>query len=353
MIPARRRLTRLTLIATLAMLVALVAAPSVSAAEQTITSAGPLTEIIIGDRLNCQVSHVSDTSNEFFGGEPLGACGTFVVAGGVLYNPASVPAGSSATVGTDYTPVSQTPVTGSGTAADPYRIVTVVTLGTSGLTLTETDSYVIGREFYQTDVMLTLAAGGAASLAATVYRAGDCYLQNSDAGFGSVDAASGAVRCVAAADPLNPAAGPGTRIEEWVPLTAGSTYYQANYSEVWSLIGAMSPFPNTCECAEYQDNGAGLSWQFTVLGGSSATVSHVTNFSPTGISVVPTPTPTPTPVAPTPTPTPTPLAAALPNTAAQDLGATGLALILTAVMLVGSVGGLAFAHRSNLRHRNR
>lgn len=352
MIPARSRLSRLTLSLTLAMLTSLVAAPSVLAADQEITSTGPLTQIIIGDQLNCQVGHTADTSFEFYPSDTrIAACGTFVVAGGVLYSPASVPAGSQA-VGTPFTPVSQTPVTGSGTTADPYRIVTVVTLGESGITLTETDSYVVGNEYYQTDVLLALAAGGAASVPVTVYRAGDCYLQNSDAGFGSVDAASGAVRCVAAADPADPAAGPGTRIEEWVPLTSGSSYYHADYSSVWDLIGAMSAFPNTCECETYQDNGAGLAWQLTLLGGSTGAVSHLTNFSPLGFSAVPTPTPVPTPTATPAAAAPTPPAAALPDTAAHDLGASGIPLVITALTLAGSIGALAVAHRSNLRRRN-
>lgn len=323
------RLPRLTILPILALLSSLIFASSVAAAEVSITSAGPLTRITITDQLNCQVAHTGDTALEFFGGDP-GACGTFVVAGGVLYNPASVPAGGSATVGTDFTAVSQTPVTGAGTAADPYRIVTVVALGTSGITLTETDTYVVGNEYYQTDVLLALAAGGAASVPVTVYRAGDCYLQNSDAGFGSVDAASGSVRCVAAADPANPSAGPGTRIEEWVPLTGGSSYYQAGYSEVWSLIGAMGAFPNTCECAQYQDNGAGLMWSFTILGGGSGTVSHLTNFSPLGFSAAP-PTPAPTAV-PTAAPTAAPPAAALPNTAATPLASMTLVLVVVFVL---------------------
>ena len=86
-----------------------------------------------------------------------------------------MPAGGAASPRTPYTLVSQSGVLGDGTAGDPFRIVTTVGLGESGLKAEQTDSYVVGRESYRTTVKLmnegTAAAGG------ILYRAGDCFLQ--------------------------------------------------------------------------------------------------------------------------------------------------------------------------------
>jgi uncharacterized repeat protein (TIGR01451 family) len=272
-----RILRRLALIpAMIAASFFVVASPAL-AANQTISSAGPLSAVIISDVLNCQVTHTSDTSFEFYDPiDPVGACGTLVAVGGTLYGPDVLPAGGDANPRTTYTPVSQSAVTGSGSVADPYRIVTVVDAGTSGLRLTETDSYVVGQESYRTDVQL--ANSGSAALDAIVYRAGDCYLQNSDEGYGAVNTTTGAVSCVASA----PGGGPGDRIEQWFPLTPGSRYFEDDYDDVWAQIGSQTVFPNTCTCDSNLDNGAGLSWSLSIAAGTSATVSHFTTFAPLG-----------------------------------------------------------------------
>ncbi|HWB71102.1 MAG TPA: hypothetical protein VG452_02710, partial [Egibacteraceae bacterium] len=244
------------------------------AASQQIASDGPLTRIEISDDLNCAVWHAQDAEPEFYGET---ACATLAAVDGVLYSPEVIPGGLAAE-GTPYTPVSQQPVQGSGSDADPYRIVTVVALGPSGLQITQTDSYVAGQESYRTDVAIANTSSAAKSL--TLWRAGDCNLQDSDFGFGSADPVSGAVACVAP-DPANPEA-PGDRVEQWLPISAGSAYYEHERLDLWARIGAQRPFDNTCSCAEKVDNGAGLSWQLTVPAGASAVRSHLTTFSPLG-----------------------------------------------------------------------
>ena len=52
----------------------------------------------------------------------------------------------------------------------------------------EVDTYVAGQESYRTDVTLTNSGGAPAT--GVIYRAGDCYLQESDTGFGFLDAAT-------------------------------------------------------------------------------------------------------------------------------------------------------------------
>ncbi|MDQ3881093.1 MAG: hypothetical protein M3295_08480, partial [Chloroflexota bacterium] len=258
--------------------------PDAASADEAIATPGPLTTIIVTSDLGCQVEHAGDISPEFYGGTDIGACGTFVAVGGTVYSPSLIPSG---VVGTPFTPVRQER-RGTGTGADPFVVTTIVTLGDTGLTLTERDRYIVGDEFYATDIELGNAGGEARD--AIVYRAGDCYLQNADAGFGSIDAGAGAVRCVAVADPTASPPVPGPRIEEWVPVTPGSRYFHAAYGEVWGAISAQQPFPNTCRCDEYIDNGAGLSWSVAVPARGSVTVSHRTNFSPTGQSLLAVPT---------------------------------------------------------------
>ena len=258
-------------------LVATFSLTSIALANQSITSSGPLTRILITDQLNCGVSHTGDTSPEFFGDT---ACGTFLVAGAggtgsQLFGPTSVPAGGSAAPRTSWTQVSQSAVLGAGTSADPFRVTTVADAGTTGLRVTETDSYVVGQEAYRTDVAISNSGNAAQNV--IIYRAADCFLQNSDFGFGRVDAVTGAVACTTsqAAD---------ARIEQWFPITAGSHFFESGFNTVWARIGAKLPFPDTCACASNIDNGAGLSWSLIIPAGQSLTVSHFTTFSPLGLA---------------------------------------------------------------------
>ena len=102
-----------------------------ASADQSITSAGPLTNVFTSDYLNCAVNHSGDTAGEFYADT---ACGTLVSLddaspnGHTVYGPQDIPAGGNANQ-TAYTPVSQSTVTGSGTSGDPYQLVTVADAG--------------------------------------------------------------------------------------------------------------------------------------------------------------------------------------------------------------------------------
>ena len=96
------------------------------------------------------MNHTGDTAGEFFDDT---ACATLVSLAGTLYGPASIPAERlRRRPAPAYTPVSQTAVTGAGTAASPFSVTTVVDLGGTGFRLTETDTYVVGQEAYLTTV---------------------------------------------------------------------------------------------------------------------------------------------------------------------------------------------------------
>src|SRR5438132_11206870 len=225
--------------------------------------------------------------------------------GGTLYAPDFANHGTTATGNlgtyTVFTPISQTPVTGTGTSADPFRVVTVVDVAATGLRIQQTDAYVIGNESYQTDIMITNSGEGAAS--GILYRAGDAFLQGSDQGYGFTEVIGGNRNAVGAS--ANPNNIPPGRIEEWIPLTGNNNFYEAFYGEIWRWIGTKVAFPNMCGCTTLQDNGAGISWNFSIPAGGTATYSHFTTFSPTGVVATPTPAPSATP---TPTPTASPVA---------------------------------------------
>jgi hypothetical protein len=273
------------LVAALSWVVLCVAAAPARAAVpfKDIASPGPLTHVYIGNELGCQVSYRGDPLNELYPPSTVpGDCGPLVALNGALHTPDFSNHGSTATAGlgtrVPFTPVSQSDVTGSGTSANPFKVTTTVNAGTTGLEVSEVDTYVTGEEAYRTNVTLTNRGGG--TLAGILYRAGDCYLQGSDIGFGFEDQTQKAVGCSA-----NPNNSPPGRIEQWYPITTGNQYLEGGYSsDVWARIGSKQPFTNACQCGVRLDNGAGLSWSFSLGPGQSETFSHYTVFSPTGVA---------------------------------------------------------------------
>ena len=255
-----------------------------------IGSSGPLTSVAIGNELSCQVAHAGDSVLELFPSSAKpGDCGTFLAVGETLFAPDFANHDGSATgfagTTTPLTPISQSEVSGQGSAASPLQVTTVAGVGGTGLTVSEKDSYVTGQESYRTDVTVRNTGGGAVS--GILYRAGDCYLQESDTGFGFVDDANRAVGCS-----INANNSPPARIEQWFPITGGNQFMEAGFSEVWRAIASRQPLPNTNRSGESIDNGAGISWSFSVARGASTTFSHYTTFSPRGIAGPPAPPPT-------------------------------------------------------------
>ena len=149
----------------------------------------------------------------------------------------------------------------------------------TGLQIQQTDTYVVGEEHYTTEVMIS--NDGASTASGVLYRAGDAFLGGSDTGYGFTEVFSGnrnAVGCSVNANNMPPG-----KIEEFIPLTGGNNYFQNEFDTVWSAIGSQVPFPDTCACTDILDNGAGISWNFSIPAGGSATYSHVTTISPPGL----------------------------------------------------------------------
>lgn len=277
---------RTWLVTALLALLWLVPAARAAVPFQDIVSTGPLTHTVIGNELSCQVAHSGDAKFELYpSAVSPGDCGTFLLVGDTIYGPDSAKhdGGFLGNTGaTAYTPVSQSAVTGAGSTANPFKVVTVVSAGATGVQVTQTDTYITGQESYRTDV--TVSNGGTAQLTGVLWRAGDCYLQESDTGYGFVDPAHGAAGCA-----INANNTPPGRIEQWFPITAGANYTETGFSTVWSQIASKQPFPNTCQCTTSLDNGAGISWNVALAPGGQATFAHYTTFSPRGVAGPPQP----------------------------------------------------------------
>jgi hypothetical protein len=292
---SRPRVVALTAASLLVLAGLLASAAQAQTPYKDIASSGPLTHVYLGNELSCQVAHTGDAALELFPSSSIpGSCGTFVFRGDTLFAPDFANHSGSATgnLGTyvPWNPSSQTDVSGAGTTASPYKVTTVVGAPNTGLRITQVDSYVVGQESYRTEI--TVANQGGANESGVLYRAGDCFLQGNDVGYGFIDTTNAAAGCS-----VNASNNPPARIEQWFPITGGNQYLEAGYSDVWSAIGTHQPFGNTCACNDLLDNGAGISWTFTVGPGGSQTFAHYTTFSPQGVAGPPPPPTTQTPPA--------------------------------------------------------
>ncbi len=164
----RGRVSRRALSLALATAVTLltIAVGSALAAQQVISTSGPINNIYLNDTLECQATHVGDTTGEFFARDST------------LETAARSDTGSQRhrlrILGHRLHPVGQSPVTGAGTASSPFQVTTNVSVPPALSTITQTDSYVVGQEQYRTDI--TVHNGDPANpVGATLYHAADCY----------------------------------------------------------------------------------------------------------------------------------------------------------------------------------
>src|SRR5436190_13047743 len=162
--------TKLTMRAAIALVIASAgAAWCLATPSADISSTGPLTHVWVGNDLSCQAQHSFDgTVHEFYPSDTIpGDYGTLIATGGILYGPDFFAHGKTAagSVGdlTVFTPVSQTAVTGSGTTADAFKVITVVDVAETGLVIHQTDTYVVGREYFTTEIMISNTGVGTAS----------------------------------------------------------------------------------------------------------------------------------------------------------------------------------------------
>ncbi|NUU33207.1 cell wall-binding repeat-containing protein [Arthrobacter sp. C9C5] len=205
--------------------------------------------------LKCSLWTHEDSHGEFYSDR---ACGTLVSIGDTLYGPEGMPA--SGIDPASYTPVSQS-VTGDGTAAHPIKVETVVDAGTTGIRLTQTDTWVKASNVISTRI--SVQNRGTASTSLRLYRGFDCYLGDSDTGTGELNVPgqlAGCLRTTANAEVVT------LRLQG---LTAGATVTEGRYSNMWSQIGAQGDLNNACQCFEDIDNGVAVGWNKSIPAGQS------------------------------------------------------------------------------------
>ena len=118
-------------------------------------------------------------------------------------------------------------MTGAGTAASPYVVTTVVTgndpFPSGGppiqFQVTEVDTYVVGQNFYRTDVTIKNVGTVGQAAQGTLYHAADCQLRGSDSGFGTAEPPLGALQVGVACTLARKQ--PTRSREQLVPITSG------------------------------------------------------------------------------------------------------------------------------------
>lgn len=164
---------------------------SASALARTQPAVAPVVRTISGSRLRIEIG--ADTSLQVWDSmvgpafamllpnclDPgaTADAGILVAIDGSIFGPdfANHTCGTSAPAGfTPWTPVSISPVTGSGSASDPFTVVVVADAGSTGLRLTETVTHVDGTAYFVPTVAFSNNA--AATLSWKTFLAADMYL---------------------------------------------------------------------------------------------------------------------------------------------------------------------------------
>jgi hypothetical protein len=254
---------------------------SPTGAPATVTINGNPLTIVVGNDTSMQVYNANVPGTGQFYPPDCGVgetadSGVFFTAGsGGVVGPDfdNHPCGSASNTYTAWTPVSMTPVTGTGTAGDPFTVVIVVSAG--GLNMTETLTYVNGAS----TAYITLAFPPAplvapAGLGGAVFVGADIYLADNDDGF----SLAGPIAAGGRAADVNCAQLQYTI--RWLGTTPAAQWTATDYGDVWDQIsaGALNNSVNpTCI-----DNGAALQW---VVAGGGTTINTGVSFEGQAVPV--------------------------------------------------------------------
>ena len=293
---------------------AIVGTAVVSAAPGSPAAAadGPMIAVATTPTLGCTIINLEDPTLEFFNSAPYTpgapfpdfskpACGTFLAVGSRVFGPSATPGmfydgrftpSDPYFVGPkpeSFTPLSQSKVTGAGSISNPYRIVTRVAAGDTGVQVVQTDTWSSTTEIVKTriDVFNRNRSGRRTVL----YRVGDCQ-EGTFSSYGWVR--PGKAACVAAAlDGLDRDIArrvPGPAIVQFAGV--GATGAVGQHGMI-GLGDAIEPalitggeFDGTCDACDANtptDRSIGLSWPVNVPGRSSRTTRTTTTVS-TGAS---------------------------------------------------------------------
>lgn len=174
---------------------------------------------------------------------------------------------------TDWTPVSISAVTGTGTSGDPFTVVVVADAVPTALRATMTVTYINGEGLFRTSTAFSSTDG---TVTFDAFLGGDIFLANNDDGIPFRDTTNNGVGgrdCVGQ-----------TYTVLLIPTTPADSFSANDYSTVWSQIGAGS-LPNTVATGCI-DNGSALQWRTRTTG---STIQAAVSFLGV-VGVTPTPT---------------------------------------------------------------
>jgi hypothetical protein len=239
----------------------------------TVTISGNPLSIVVGDDTAMQVYNSAVVSNppgsgQFYPGDTVAGetaeSGVFVhPSGGLVYGPGSTG------VGTAFTPVSLSPVTGTGTAGDPFTVVVVVDIPTTSVQLTETLTYVNGAA--QANIALSFVGNGNPVVDLDAFIAADLYLAGNDRGFSFATTAS------AGGNAADTSCNPLQYTIAFLGTTPANRFTANGYSQVWSEVEAgnlSNTFTPSCI-----DNGAALEWTGLAVGAAPVVINTAASFT--------------------------------------------------------------------------
>jgi hypothetical protein len=282
--PRRRRLGALAIVLALLTLAAVV--PALAGAVTATIEGSPLRIFVYGGS-NLQANLENAPTNVFYSpDDAIGDAGLFfrfhddIADSGIAAgNVAGPQTRAGITPDIDYTAISQTPVTGTGSAASPFQVVSVYKVA-DVLEITQTVKYVNGETTFRVSYAVKNLSASAVRFRAS--HAADLYLDGSDLGTGFLDA--GPPRIVGGQSETTGRSGGIQEVTPW------SHFQAAEYSQIWSIIHNGTGFDDTVVDSEV-DNGVGVEWNdYDTTGlpaGATGTYELVWRFGVAGLGIQP------------------------------------------------------------------
>jgi hypothetical protein len=264
-------------IALITAILGLTSAASAVADNATPLGGSPL-NVFVGERGQLQAFRTGSPSGIFFAPtEQVGDAGFFLAfPSGYPGNPEPKVFGFSGSAGPfgldEYTPVSQSAISGSGTAADPLKQVTTYKVESAG-TVTQTTTYVSGSQEFRVRWDLANESGGNLNFKALA--AADFYFEGDDSGTGIFT--QGPPRFIGGTNLASSSSGGFAEVTEG-GLPAWSAYEALRYGngpeEVWGKVeesaGSTSASFDDSVLPVAADNAGGVEWDQDATGAGLA-----------------------------------------------------------------------------------
>lgn len=249
---------------------AVVALPATASAAFQQIDGSPL-DVFVGDSGRLQARYDGQTSGEFFPSSSNEANAGFSLGTDLGQSPTLY-----GYAGSGFTPVSQTPVTGTGTAPDPFRVITVYKAAISSqsqqqppgeITVTQTVTYVNGTSSFR--VRTEIRSNGQTNVTFRPQMGADLTPGGSDSGFGYL-VGGAPTRTVGG---YNPSSGGAALIGE---VTPWRSYQAEHYTTVNTALRDLAGNGLTNAISNvFVDIGTGAQWpDVTLCGCGTSTAAY-------------------------------------------------------------------------------